>query len=442
MLKKIRRLKNDRNFGEILTGSVLSLGAKILATGVTLMINVLIARYYGAEAMGVLAIVNAILLLVTIVTLFGTNTSILRFIPEQITKNSASSAYWLYRKVTWMVSGASIVSSIILFAASGLIARYVFDKPNLQGVIALTAGFIILKSLSDLTTQALRGLRLQKAFAFIQTVPSLSMLIILLWVMTFRKKPDDPIFAQLLSFALAALVGLVLVRKFFKEKMHADDVVVTPTSKEIASISLPMMISSSMGFLLGQSGVIILGIFRPEAEAGVYSIAVKLATLTLFVLQAINSMAAPKFSELYHQGKTDALFDVARKSSKLIFWTTAPILVVLLLFGKGILVLAFGEDFVAAYAPMTLLVTGQFINSISGSTGFFMTMTGEQKMYGRIMVVTAIANVIMTYLLVPQFGLMGAAFSTMISVSSWNIFVLAYIHKKHGRTISYLPFVS
>ena len=209
--------------------------------------------------------------------------------------------------------------------------------------------------------------------------------------------------------------------------------------KEILAISLPMLMTATMTFVIGQTGVIMLGIFRPEAEVGYYAVAVKLATLTAFVLQAINSMAAPKFSELYHTGKMDELFHVAKKSTKLIFWTTAPILIFLILLGKPALSLMFGSDFTVAYGAMVILVLGQFVNSISGSTGVFMNMTGRQKVFRNIAMISAAINIMLNLILTPHRGIYGAAIAGMTSMIFWNLSTLVYIKKKHGQSIGYLP---
>jgi O-antigen/teichoic acid export membrane protein len=206
-------------------------------------------------------------------------------------------------------------------------------------------------------------------------------------------------------------------------------------------MSLPMLMTQTMTFLIGQTGVIMLGMFRSEAEVGYYAIAVKLATLTSFVLSAINSMAAPKFSELFHSGKIDELFYVAKKSTKLIFWTTAPILVGLIVLGKPVLRIVFGAEFAIAHSALLLLVFGQFVNSISGSTGFFMNMTGYERVFNKIVLCAAVINLFLNITVVPVWGINGAAFAGMISLVFWNIYTLIYIKLKYGRTVGYFPVV-
>jgi len=211
---------------------------------------------------------------------------------------------------------------------------------------------------------------------------------------------------------------------------------------DILSISLPMLMTATMVFLIAQTGVIMLGMFRSEAEVGYYAIAVKLATLTSFILRAVNSMVAPKFSELFHSEKMDELFCVAKKSAKLIFWTTTPIMLGIVVTGKPVLSIVFGSDFSLAYHALLILVLGQFIHSISGATALFMNMTGNQKVLKNIMLIAALSNIVLNLIMIPLFGMTGAAFAATVSLCLWNITALVYIKKMYGKTTGYFPMVS
>jgi len=439
--RKYVNLTTDKKFSEVLAGSVYAMAARVLATAISMVTSVIVARVYGVQAMGVLALVNSFLLLVTIFTVMGTGTSILRFIPEHIAKYSASSAYYVYRKVQYFVASVSLVTGTTFFFASGFIATRIYSKPHLSFFFALSAVFVIFKSLMDLNTQAVRGLRLNRIFALIQIIPTLTMLMVLVVVTFFSHNQNNPVYAQLTAFTITAITGALIMNRVFKRRMHPEDIIKPMAIREILTISTPMLMTASLVFFVGQTGVVILAIFRPESEVGYYSIAVKLATLTAFALQAINSMAASKFSELYHTGKMDELFHVARKSTKLIFWTTVPVLLVLLFIGKPILVFLYGRDFAVAYPAMSLLVIGQFVTSISGSTGYFMNMTGDQNIIRNFVLIAAILNISLSLVLVKSFGINGVAFAGMISLVTWNLCALIHIKKKYRRTIAYIPIV-
>ena len=437
--KKIHNLTSDKKFNEILTGSAWALAAKVLATALSLAISVIVARFYGAKTTGILAVIQSFLMLATIFTVLGSNTSILRLIPEHMGKYSVTSAFRVYRKTQYLVAGVSLVTSALLFFSSGFIADKIFSKPHLTYFLSLAAGFVLFKSLMDLNTQAVRGLRLIRVFAFMQILPSTFTLLILAGSTIFSRAKENPVHAYLAALAATAMVGVLVMDKAFKVRIRANDLVHDMATKTILFISLPMLMTASMQFLIGQTGIIMLAVFRTDAEVGYYAIAVKLATLTTFVLASINSMAGPKFSELFHTGKMNELFYVAKRSAKLIFWTTAPMLLGLLLLGRPLLGYFFGQDFTVAYPAMVLLILGQFVNSASGSTAMFMNMTGRQNIFRNITFGAAFLNISSNLLLIPHLGIIGAAISAMISVSFWNIITLVYMKKKFGQTTGYLP---
>jgi len=440
--QKYRSLLSDKRFSEILTGSAWALSARVVSAGLGMITSIIIARAYGAEVLGVVAVMNSFLILISIFTVLGTKTSILRLIPEHLAKYSPASAFSVYRKTQFFVAGTSLVAGMLLYWGSDFIAETVFSKPHLQLYFALGAIFVFFKSIMLLNTQAVRGIRMIRAFAFMQLLPSLSKLVILVPITIFFFHRDNPIYAMFASLAIAAVAGAWIMDRAFKKMSSSKDILRPTPLREILSISLPMLMTAAMTFLIGQTGVIMLGIFRPEAEVGYYSVAVTLATMAAFVLRAVNSIAAPKFSELFYKGNMDELFYVARKSAKLIFWTTVPIFLFLLLFGKTVLALLYGPDFSVAYFSMIFLIFGQFVNSISGSTGIFMNMTGNQKIFRNIMIVTAFLNVFLNLWLIPGFGIHGAAVAGMVSMVFWNVATLIYIKLKYGRMIGYLPLLT
>ncbi len=439
---KIFVFLSDKNFSEILEGSFWTLSTKILATFASLMVSIFVSRCYGATMLGTLAIINASFMIFSIFSLVGTNTSIIRLIPEYISKFSASSAFKLLKKSQTIVIIASVCMSLLIAFFSDPIAIHIYHKPNLSLFFLVAAWFVVFRSLMDLYTQAIRGLGIIKAFSLMQLVPSVSMLLVLSGLTLAYDNQGNPVYAQISAWVLTALIGYAVVIIGFKERTHINDVLVPVSYRQIVAISSPMMMTTSIHFIISQTGIVLLGIFRNEADVGYYSIALKLSTLTMFALYAINSMAAPKFSELYANGRIDELFLLAQKSSKLIFFVTIPVLLFLIIFGKPLISIAFGNDFTKAYLALVLLVIGQFVSSASGSTGYFMNMTGNQIVFRNIMIFTGILNILFSLFFIKLLGIYGAAISSTLSLALWNIWVLLYLKKRYGKTLCYLPLIS
>jgi O-antigen/teichoic acid export membrane protein len=440
--KKYDSLLSDSRFDEILTGSVWALSGQIIATALGLVFSIIVARLYGADVVGIVSILNSFLMLATTFTVLGTSTSILRLIPEYLVKYSCTSAFKVYRKILFLVTAVSIGSGALFFFSAELIAGKIFSKPHLSFYFAIASAFVIFKSLTMLNTQAVRAIRFIRAFALMQAMPQGFNLLLLMLLTVFTPSMNAPIYSFLGSFALTGVAGFILIEYYFHKNIKPQDPVYAVTTREILSLSLPMLMAATMSFVIGETSVIVLGMFRTQAEVGYYAIAVKIASLTGFILNAVCSMAGSKFSELFHSNKMDELFYVAKKSAKLIFWTSVPILLCLIILGKIILFTFFGKEFVQAYPALVIIALGQLVNSISGATGLFLNMTGGHKVYRNIIFCACIVNIFLNIFLVPKFGITGAALAAMISLATWNIAIILYVKTKFGKFISYLPLIS
>ena len=438
-LKKINIFKNDVLFSDIFSGSIWTLSARIGTTLLSFGISLIVARIYGAKMVGILAIIQAFLSIASVFSLIGIDTAILRLIPEHIANYSFRSAIRVYLKAQIIVIVTSIIVISVFLIKADIVANYLFKKPELTFYFRLASGFIIFKVLVSFNTQAIRGVRLIRSFAIMQAMPHVLMFFLLVVSVYFWENSDAPVYANLCALALSATFGILIMIINSNKRERQKNEVRIMYFREFIEISSPMLLSSLMSLLMTQTGIIFIGIFSTQEEVGYYSIAVKLAGLTTFMLQAINSMAAPKFSYLYHAKKIDDLFNVAHKTAAFIFWTTAPFLVGLIVFGKIILGKIFGYEYVQSYPILVVLVLGQFAHTAAGSTGFFMNMTGRQKHFSYMMTIGAVLNATIGFLTIPHLGAVGAALGTTIGLLFWNILSLLYIKGIHGKQFGYLP---
>lgn len=440
--KKIISFFADKGFSEILSGSIWAFVAQCGSALILMLISIITAKYYGPQILGIVAILNSVLLFSSIISLMGTGTSILRLVPQHLISHSMSSAFNIYKNIQLLVTVLSVIIGLLLCFNSNIIATKIFSKPFLAPYLFGVSFFVLFKSLMTLNTQAVRGMKLIKLYSLLQILPaSINLLILSVATFTFSilQTKETPVFAFLSAIFFTAIVGItIMYANYFKRRSDFDKIEKT-SIKKILTISSPMLLTSSMIFVNAQMGTIALGMFGKTADVGFYTVAVKLATLTSFILHAINSISAPKFSELYFAKNHDELFRVAQKSTKLIFYITTPILILLLCFGKSLLSFFYGENFTIAYFALSMLVIGQFFHSISGSTGIFLNMTGHQIVLRNIMLLTAILNIILNFILTPKFGISGAAFCAMFCTMFWNLLATVVIKKEFHKFIFYFP---
>jgi O-antigen/teichoic acid export membrane protein len=169
---KYRSLTADKRFSEILTGTAWAMVSRVGTLVLSLASSLIIARLYGAEAMGLLAILVSVIGVVTVLAVMGTGVSILRMIPEHLVQYSPTSAFRVYRKTQYLVAGVSVIIGVMLYFLSGQIAAGVFMRPDMQGLIAVASAFVVFCSILNMNQQAVRGLKLVRTFSLLQLLPS------------------------------------------------------------------------------------------------------------------------------------------------------------------------------------------------------------------------------------------------------------------------------
>ena len=99
----------------------------------------------------------------------------------------------------------------------------------------------------------------------------------------------------------------------------------------------------------------------------------------------------------------------------------------------------FGVEFISGSNVLIIISIAQFVNAISGSVGYIMQMTDNQVIFRNVILIASLINILLNYLLIPMYGINGAAVATLISMIFWNLTLIIYIKKKLGFLTVYFP---
>jgi O-antigen/teichoic acid export membrane protein len=201
--------------------------------------------------------------------------------------------------------------------------------------------------------------------------------------------------------------------------------------RKIVNISVPMLLSSSFALLMGWSDILMLSFFKTTKDIGIYNSSLKLAALSGITLIAINAIATPKFVEFFSKNDMNGLKETVKKSTKMIFLLTAPVLFVLIVFSKKILSFL-GDEFVVGYLALVYLCISRFINAISGSVGYIMQMTDQQRTYQNVIILAFLINLGLNFILIPDYSYNGAAIASSVAMIFWNVTLVFLIKKRLG----------
>ncbi|RMA93317.1 flippase [Hydrogenothermus marinus] len=429
MIAKLKdKLNKDIHLKELLKGSSIAFVIKVLGLIAGYIFTLIITRGYGAEAMGIFALSFTVLQIASVVGRVGMDTALLRFVAEYSSQGKWDIVKDIYKKAIKLVIPISLILSILVFLLSPYIAEYIFHKPYLFKYFQIVSIGILPFVLLYIHTESIRGLKKIKEYMFLQQAGIFILSSIILGLITFfiyknflhiRDISQIPLLVFIFSIIIISITAYFLWIKFIQKRQEQKIDKEKLSYAKILHVSIPMLFSSSLALIMGWTDTIMLGMFRTEEEVGIYNVALRLATVTSITLMAINTIAAPKFAEFWGKKDIEGLSKVAQQSTKIVFWTSFPILIIFLIFPKQILDI-FGEEFKAGALALIVLTIGQFVNAVAGSVGYILDMTGNQKFVQNIIFIGALLNIILNYLLIPIFGILGAAIASAISMIFWN----------------------
>lgn len=438
----------DIHIRELFSGSSIAFILNIFGIGVGYFFTMLITRNFGAEAMGIFALSSTLLSIVAVIGKLGFDTALLRFVAQYSSQGKYGLVKEVYVKAIMIVIPCCLILSLMLFFSSSYIAKHIFGKEYLSSYFKLILFAILPMSMIFINTESLRGLKKIKEYSFLQNISvNLFTIIFLFCSVYFINEVQYFVSIKETHVPLIVFVGGVILTSILSFVFWIKDSRLIFSSslnkirmKELLNVSLPMLLSSSIFLVMRWTDTIMLGIFSTERNVGIYNVASKVSLLTSISLAAINSIAAPKFAEFYGKNDMHGLKKMIQYSTKMIFWSSLPLLICFFSIPSLILGL-FGLEFKAGAYALLFLTFGQFINAISGSVGFVLQMTGRQKIFQNIIIIAGVINIILNAILIPKYGINGAAFASMMSMTFWNISSVFYIKRTLNICTIYLPLI-
>ncbi len=331
-----------------------------------------------------------------------------------------------WRRGVALSATASAAVSALLFLAAPAIAD-ALGKANVAPAIQRVALAVVPVSLFMLFSELLRGLKRSGASQLVQFAapPGLTLCFFGALGPLLGWTPETGVTAYFCGAACAAAFGAFVWKS---ATPWLAGVKGKARTREIARSALPFLGVATLGMFFPWVSVLTLGYFGTEDDVGLFSVAYRTAALTSFVLTAVNAIAGPRFAALYARGERAELLRSARQATLLITVCALPILVVLWVI-PGTVMSLFGPRFVEGSRCLTILATGQFVNVVTGSVGQLLLMSGHERPMRAGLAGGAVATLVLHLVLVPRYGVEGAALASAIALAGTNVALLLLVRR-------------
>lgn len=411
---------------EVINGAAVALVLKVLGAGLTFLFNLVLARTLGADGAGHYFLALTVTTIATVFGRMGLDNTLLRFTAANAAVNDWVAVKGAYVKGMKLAFIASSLSTVAVFVFAPVLADKVFQKPELSIPMRWMSVAVVPMTFVMLHAEGLKGLkRIRDSFiVFGVGVPAISLTVLLLF--GARYGVNGAIWAYASGAIFTSLLGVILWNIATPKLRKVSGVFRT---NDLFKSSMPLFWIASLSMMINWTATFALGVWGTQEDVGIFSMASRTAMLTSLILTSVNSISAPKFAELYKKKEIAALGATARNTAKLMTIIASPLLLLFLVAPQWVMGM-FGEEFPKGGILLSILAIGQFVNVVTGSVGYLLIMSGNEKDMRNTVVVVSGISVLLNVILVKEFGLIGAAIATATCFSMQNIIATYIVWRK------------
>jgi len=401
--------------GWIFSGSTFALILSFITSPV-------MAYYIGASGLGLWTMLFAITSLLGVTNL-GIPGATIKYVAEF--KDDKNRLYQAVSTSFVISIILGIVTAVALFITADIITG-IFNMPSLTPLLKLFLLTIPFSYMVESIIATLNGLREMKLVSFLNvTSKSLNFGLVLIPIIL-----GYGIKGAVIGIIIATIIYAFIALFFFSNFIfHLTFSKFRETAKKLLHFGIQTVISGIVSIMLYRIDVLMIGYFMTSTEVGIYSVAIGIARMIWIIPQSINTVSYPTFSYYWGKGEHDVVNKLFNKGLKYSACMLAPIGLGLAIFGKDAILLLYGTKFLPAVLPLQILLIGAVVRGIWISIGTIFSAVGRVDLGYKIPPLTAIPNILLNYILIPYYGIPGAAIATTLSFFI-NLSVSAYIAKR------------
>lgn len=382
------------------------------------------ARILGAASWGAFSYALGVAAFLTIFSDIGINALITK---ESSRNPQLKDQYLSTALFTKLGLLAIFVAAVIIFFPH---LTKIEEASAIMPILIFVFAFDTLRDLGSAVSRALEKMQIE---AGVQIFTNIAIVALGFMFLTVNKT------SQALAFAYAAGSGIGLVAIFYTLHRHFRNLFRNfkfSLIKPIILTAWPFGLMGLMGAIMLNTDIIMLGWLRSAEEVGYYSAAQKIIQL-LYVLPTL--VATSIFPVIARMVAQNAVFvkTTLEKATAIIILISIPVTLIGLIFAGPIINLLYGSEYAPAVLTFRILMATILIVYPSTLIGNAIFAYDQQKSFIVFVFASTLGNALFNFLLIPKFGIEGAAASTVITQVITN--ALIWYKMKRLNNLSVWP---
>ncbi len=409
------------------------LAGTVVASVLGILAEILIPRALVPAVYGRLGLAYGIVSAVSSLAILGIPNGVTRFLSE---KESA------HNRVDVLQSGYAIsLAGAAIAAAAIYLGRFeiasLMDDPEVAPLLAAFVPYLLAFPIAKVSVGVLRAEGRTTAATLAQRIgPRVLGLAFVAGLIAAGRPVAGAIGYWLSLSVVGALLALYAVRQHIDIGSLVARLPNRDTVRELWSFSWPLAAGASLHIMLANVDIVMLGYFLDSASVGYYRSIQPLKQVIFFFSGSFAFLFLPLATKHYSQGDFDGLDALYTVTTKWIVWLTFPTVLLFTLFSPAVIQLFFGTAYLPAAPALSVLMAGLFYRVLVGLDGDMVKAINRPRVEFFAAVPGVLVNVILNTALIPRFGIVGAAFATVIGYVVYNTIEVVAIY----RTVGSYPF--
>ena len=410
--------------------TLITIATRTLSLIISTMASIIIARILGPEGKGIYALAFVLPSLLFMFAEFGVSGATVYY----VAKGKYSP------KDIFAVNVALSIAVGVLSSILALIIIFFFRDKVVPGValeyLLLAVPFIPLYIFQSYTAAILLGLQKIKKYNFSSLV---QILVFTLLICVFLWGLHRGVMAVILSSLAAYLINnLVLFLLTLKETGGISSRINFSYLRDSFSYGFKTYLGNIFGTIQSRLGTLLINIFLNPMAVGFYSIARGLAEHLWLISQSAGAILFPRVSSQNNREERKKFTPLICRN---VLFVSAVAAIILFFAGSWLIVLLFSDKFLNSIEPFRILLIG--VTAISGSIvlGNDLYGRGKPMLNTYTAALAAGLNVLLNLLLIPRFGIGGAAWAITTTYTITFLVTLAIYSKVSGNTINEILFI-
>ena len=421
------------DLSKITKGAGITLCGTVIGKGFLFIFTIYLAKKLGVGDLGIYFLGITIIKFLSILACFGLGAGATRFIAI----HAGEKDLCRMKGTVLFISAMVVMNGLFIIVLISFLGDYffisVFNKPDLANAIMILSFALPFESLMRILLASTRGLKYMHYTAYTNDLAWVisRMLFAVFFVSILDLGLKGALLAYVLSTIIAASMALFFVNKHVP--MLSKKVKAKFENKKLLRFSIPMVITALMNEMMTHLDILMLGVFVSASDIGIYSVVVRILGIAKVIFMAFQPIFQPFVADLSAKKEFERLSSLLQIVTQWSVMLSFPIFLLILVFPEFFLSI-FGSEFSSGSRCLVVLASAVVISSIATLPGTMIFMSGRSDITLKNNAVVLFINLILLYLFIPRYGIIGAAFATGISfiifalIRITEVFVLMKCH--------------